>query len=220
MRIIGILFVISAAAVAMIDACSPYSPALGDSPFLCGTDPLSDAGLGVCPEGYTCKLTGTGSAAARVCVAPMGTVPIDSNTSGCADDSMLEPNNTYQTAYMTPVDVTKATLTFSGLAICPAGDVDHYAITISGANKYLSVKVIYDEGGAILQAAILGSTGTALASAAPVTGQINTIRAYLATPPVGQYYAQVKGPTSGMPVTNNYKLIINVCTTSTDPLCM
>jgi hypothetical protein len=180
-----------------VAACSPYSPDLGVAPFLCGdTDPM-------CPEGYECMPNGSG---ASVCVQPNGMIP-DGGTGVCADDSALEPNDTIQTAFQTPVADTKPSLTFAGLAICPMGDKDTYSIHIPTENMNLEVIVEYDPNGAVLNASILNAGGVPIASASPVMeGQI---RAYTANLPSGTYYAQVTGPTSGTLLTNNYKLTIN-----------
>src|SRR5215813_9983198 len=103
--------------IILLAACSPYSPDLGAAPFLCGdTDPK-------CPDGYMCTTMGS----ANVCLQPNGHVP-DGGNGNCADDSALEPNDTIQTAFQTPVADTKPSLVFAGLAICPAGDKDTYSI--------------------------------------------------------------------------------------------
>jgi hypothetical protein len=68
--------------------------------------------------------------------------------------------------------------------------------------------VMYDAGGAPLQASILNSGGSPIGNASPMG--MNAIRAYTPNLPVGTYYAQVYGPASGTSVTNNYKLTINI----------
>lgn len=200
MRSIYLVAVIAVAApLAATQACSPYSPDLGAAPFLCGSaDPK-------CPDGYSCMMNGSG---ASVCVAPNGQIP-DGGNGNCADDSALEPNETIQTAFQTPVAAQKASLTFAGLAICPMGDKDTYAITITTEGQNLEVIVVYDANGAVLNASILNSGGIPIANASPVSGMDGTIRAYTAHLPAGNYYAQVTGPTSGTLTTNNYKLTIN-----------
>jgi hypothetical protein len=183
-----------------ITACSPYDPELGPSPFLCGPadqDPR-------CPDGYTCSMMGT----QEYCLAMGGTVPIDANNLNCADDSSLEPNDMIAQAFQTPVATTKNTLTFAGLAICPAGDKDNYSVTIISANQNLEVIIEYDAAGADLQGSILNAGGTPIANASPTTPGVR--RAYTPNLPTGTYYAAVFGPTMGGVVTNNYKMTINV----------
>jgi len=197
------LFILAALALA---ACSPYDPDLGPVPFLCGSaEPR-------CPDGYFCQ-PASGSGGGEYCVAPNGGgIPIDARNGNCADDSQLEPNDTIQQAFVTPIDSggTKKTLTFAGLAICPAGDKDTYSITISQANENLEVLIEYEAAGAMLQGSILNSGGVPIANASPVSGMTGVIRAYTPNLPVGTYYAQAYGPNSGTLTMNNYKLTINV----------
>ncbi len=194
--IISILFVLGVTVpLAASQACSPYSPDLGSVPFLCGSaDPK-------CPDGYTCQSGGS----ADVCVGSGGTIP-DAGHGSCANDSNVEPNDTIQTAWMTPVGVSPFTL--AGLAICPAGDKDNYSINIPNEGTNIEVIVVYEAAGAPLTVSILGGTGTAIAMGSPVSGQTDTIRAYVASLPAGTYYALVTGPTTGTVTTNNYKMTI------------
>ena len=193
MRSLTILFVVALTIpLAASQACSPYSPDLGTAPFLCGdTDPK-------CPDGYTCMTSGS----ADVCVGSDGTLP-DGGHGSCADDSALEPNDTLQTAWVSPVADTKSMLVLAGLAICPAGDKDTYNVHL-GTVMNLEATVVYDASGAPLQVVILGGTGsgTILGTSSPVSGMQDTVHAYVANLPSGTYYAQVTGPTSGTLQTN------------------
>lgn len=184
-------------------ACSPYSPDLGAAPFVCGSaDPK-------CPDGYDC--VPAGSSSTMICLAAGGTVPDGGGSGMCADDSNLEPNNTIQQAYITPVeDQGPKTISYAGLAICPAGDKDTYKLTTTAANHNVEAIVTYDANGAVLTAAILNSGGTAIANATAVAGMDGTIRAYVAMAPQGIYYVQVSGPATGTLLTNNYKLTLTV----------
>ncbi len=184
---------------APLGACSPYSPDLGAAPFLCGSaDPK-------CTDGYSCMPNGSGS---PVCVDSSGKIP-DAHTD-CADDSALEPNNDYHHAFATGVADQKKSIPYAGLAICPAGDVDDYSIQITAEGQNLELVAVFDPNGATLSMSILNAGGVSIASASPVTGMQGTIRAYTANLPTGTYYAEVKGPTSGTLLTNNYKLTITV----------
>jgi hypothetical protein len=192
MRSFSLLFVLG-----LFGACSPYDPDLGVAPFLCGdAEPR-------CPDGYTCQPQGS----TEVCLAPGGSLP-DAGKGNCADDSTLEPNDSIQMAFQTPVATQKNNLMFAGLAICPAGDKDNYSITITMANQNLEMIIEYDASGADLQGAILNSNGAPIANATPMSSGVR--RAYTPNLPVGTYYAQVYGPSSGTVQTNNYKLTVNV----------
>jgi hypothetical protein len=192
--------------IASLAACSPYDPDLGESPFKCRTLASADDKDPRCPDGYTCQTTTSGD----YCLSEGGTVPIDANNLNCADDSSLEPNDMIAQAFQTPVATTKNTLTFAGLAICPAGDKDNYSVTITMANQNLEVLIEYDPSGADLQGSILNSGGTPIANASPVTGMAGVRRAYTPNLPTGVYYASVFGPSAGGLTTNNYKMTINV----------
>jgi hypothetical protein len=193
MRSFSILFVLG-----LFGACSPYDPDLGAAPFLCGdAEPR-------CPDGYTCQPQGS----MEVCLAPGGMLPDGGGNGNCADDSTLEPNDSIQMAFQTPVATQKNNLMFAGLAICPAGDKDNYAITITMANQNLEMIIEYGTSGADLQGAILNMNGSPIANATPMSSGVR--RAYTPNLPVGTYYAQVYGPNSGTVQTNNYKLTVNV----------
>ena len=186
------------ALVSSAAACSPYDPDLGGSPFLCGPadqDPR-------CPDGYTCTPMGT----SEYCLAEGGTVPVDSSTFTCADDSNLEPNDTMP--FDTSVASTKASITFAGLAICPAGDTDLYTVTIITANQNLEVLMEYDAAAADLTGAILNNNRVPIANASPT--EAGKRRAYTPNLPVGTYYVKIAGPTDGPLQMNNYKMTINV----------
>jgi hypothetical protein len=182
-------------------ACTPYDPDLGSAPFLCG--PMEQTPR--CPDGYACLMQNMN----EYCVQEGGSVPIDGRNANCADDTALEPNETIQMAYQTPVATQKMTVSFAGLAICPPGDKDTYSITITTANQNLEMLIEYDDGGAELQGSLLNSGGVPIANAAAVSGVNRQKRAYTPNLPVGTYYAQVYGPNSGTLTTNNYKLTVN-----------
>ena len=185
----------------LLVACNGYSPNLPAAPFLCGS------GTPACPEGYNCMADGSNGR--MVCVLPNMQVPDAPNT--CANDSNLEPNDSIAQAYQTPIDgVMRTTIPYTGLAICPAGDKDTYAINLA-AQTSIEAVVTYDEGGAPLQVTILSAAGSPLANGSP-TGTQDQIRAYINMLNVGSYYVQVCGPASGGMLTNNYSLKINTGT--------
>ena len=189
-------------------ACSPYSPDLGNSPFFC-----NGSGAPLCPDGYSCQSPQGGSASGSdgLCIKMGGMLPIDASPIGnCADDSALEPNDTKDTAWATPVDTSKKTFPLTNLAICPMGDKDNYSIVVSTDRENIEVLIEFDTAGAALQGAILNTTGTAVANAMGIQGSPGHLRAYLAMAPVGVYYAQVFGPADGSVTTNNYNMTINI----------
>ncbi|HUJ57183.1 MAG TPA: hypothetical protein VLX92_01760 [Kofleriaceae bacterium] len=189
-----------ALALASFAACSPYAPNLGNEPFLCGSaDPK-------CPDGYTCEANGT----QMVCVS--GKATTDGGLNGmCANDSALEGsgrNDTTATAFQTPVAMQQKSITYSGLAICPAGDVDNYAINLTEVQS-IDVTVVYETWGGPLTGGILNSTGTSVLSLSPETGMQDTVHGNVQNMPAGTYYVQVVAQSSAMPE-NNYKLTITV----------
>jgi hypothetical protein len=187
-------------------ACSPYSPDLGATPFIC-----NGSGAPLCPDGYSCQNPQGGSAMGSdgLCIKAGGSVPADSNPTMCADDHALEPNDTKDMAWVTPVD-TRKNFPLTNLAICPMGDKDNYSMQITVANENIEVLIDYDTAGAGLQGAILNAGGTPVANAMEISGSPGHLRAYLANSPVGTYYAQVFGPASGSVTTNNYNMTINI----------
>jgi hypothetical protein len=192
-------------AFVLVAACSPYSPNLGKTPFLCGmSDPK-------CPDGYSCQTIGM----QQVCVQNGATPPDAPNpNSMCADDSQVEmqngPNNdSIQTAYQTPVATSRKDLDFTNLAICPSGDKDYYSVQLTAVQN-IDVTVIYDTWGAVLQGEVDNSGGSRIGVLGP-SGADRTLHVYVANLPSDQYYVLVEGPSSTTGETrNNYELKIVV----------
>src|SRR5262245_37314636 len=178
--------------IASLGACSPYDPDLGATPFLCGdAEPR-------CPEGYSCGADGTGRM-----VCSKGSVDGGSN-GACSADMTLEPNDSIQQAWQSPVATTKMTMTLQGVAICPGTDKDNYKVDITVEGQNLEVIVTYDAGNT-LSGSILNGTGTSIVNGSPMGA--NAVRAYAANLPVGSYYASVFSATMNQ---NTYKVDINV----------
>jgi hypothetical protein len=192
-------FSLALLAAASFAACTPYNPDLGMTPFLCGAQEPR------CPSGYECKLEEMmGSATPReVCMAAAEIIPPDA--SNCADDKALEPNDSKDTAWVTPVDMTTQPFTLAQLAICPATDKDNYQVMISTANRNLEMILEFENGGPELVGAIANNMGVPIANASPTVA--NTKRAYVPNLSVGLYYVQVYGM-NGATAGNNYKLTI------------
>lgn len=187
---------------ATLAACSPYSPDLGNQPFRCTVDDPS------CPSGYTCMET---MPSVMACVSDNGAM-VDSGGPGfpCADDSAVEGgarNDTVQNAYQTPVDTQRMDLTLAGLAICPEGDKDNYAVTISpGANKGIDITVSWDSGQPI-SLSLLNAGGASLVNGTAAGDKM--LRACAKNLPPGTYYASVFA--TGM-TKNNYRLALKATT--------
>ncbi|MBA3817420.1 MAG: hypothetical protein H0X17_00885 [Deltaproteobacteria bacterium] len=185
-------------------ACTTYAPELGNAPYLCGmVEPF-------CPEDYFCQTTAEPAPRDRVCVSSAGLLP-DSGTTGfqCSDDGPLEgstKNDTPQTAYMTPVDTQRQDLSLAGLAICPEGDKDFYAVTLSAANpnKSLEVVVSWDSGQPISMS-ITNASGTSLVNGVAMGDK--SLRACAPNLPTGTYFGSVFASGS---TKNNYRLAIKV----------
>jgi hypothetical protein len=198
------IFIFLVGAAALLAACSPYNPDLGNAPYLCAmAEPF-------CPEGYFCQTTTEPAPRDRICVSEGGLMP-DSMQTGfpCANDSNLEGgsrNDTPMTAYQTPVDTQRLDMTLADLALCPAGDKDHYAVTLSAANAMKAIEVIVSwDSGQPISMSLLNAGGTAL-----VNGTANgekSLRACAPNLPAATYHGAVfaTGQTQ-----NNYRLSIKV----------
>ncbi len=184
---------------ALLAACDGYDEDLGPAPFLCGPD---DA----CPSGYTCMDDPANGR--KVCVGSDDSISGDFN---CNDDGQYEPNDMLAMAQMTPVDAMK-TFSLDGLAICPAGDKDTYAVMISTSSSNLEATIAYQADGGALRGAILNTGGIPIANASPATGAPTTLHALARNLPTGLYYVQVVAVTGTSPSVNNYTLSIAVTT--------
>jgi len=180
-------------------ACSAYDTDIGPTPYLC-----SDSADPPCPEGYTCQddIT-TGE---RVCVASGDHL---SSEFDCADDSAIEPNNMLDVATMTPLDGMRS-FTKDGLAICPAGDKDLFAITLAQQNESITLEAEFSPSGATLVGAILNAGGVPIATAQGVAGEPTKIRTVAQNLPAGTYYAQIAASVTATVTLNNYKVSLDV----------
>ena len=178
----------------VLAACSPYSPSLSNQPFSCGSDNATG-----CPDGYTCN--------AGTCVDSNGGGMVagpDAGMSGCPDQT-IEPNNSYTSPFQTPVASQLTTFKLTGVAICPAGDIDVYALTTTGMQT-ITASITYNSSGAALDMQLLDSNGMTMKNG---TGTANTISASVADLPASMtYYVMVQG--SSTTDTNGYSLEIDV----------
>lgn len=176
-------------------ACNPYDPQLGPRPFKCG------ASEPVCPDGYTCN-------SSNVCVDDP--TDIDASTVFvCADDGTLEPNDTPNRAFVTPIPSGGMQYSLLGLALCPDGDLDHFQFGVAANGTNLEATVIAVADRTPLQLNLLTTNGAVIATGAsdPVTPQKIKLEVSnrLAT---GTYILQVKSPDNSE---NNYDLSIKTC---------
>jgi hypothetical protein len=187
----ALVFIATCAALA---AC--YSPNLGSSPFACG----SSAPL--CPDGYSCS--------SGMCVEGGGNVSgtDGGNTGGCSD-SAIEPNNSYTQAFVTPVAAQKMTFTMTGLAICPAGDIDVYELTTDADMQTLTAAINYDASGAALDMQILNANGMSIKNGTAMSGMSNIVSASVADlASNSNYFVMVQASMASDQ--NTYTLTINV----------
>jgi hypothetical protein len=178
-------------------ACDAYDTDLGPTPFLCGeTAPR-------CPDGYGCQTDGlTGE---EICVGDNDSLSQDFD---CADDSANEPNNGLEEATVTPVDTTMKTFSATGQSVCPAGDRDLFAITISQMNSAIELVIDFEAGGAELQLALLNAGGVPISTGKTIAEM--KLRAAAQNLPVGTYYASISAPVMETISVNNYSLSIAV----------
>jgi hypothetical protein len=199
------LVVLAAAAA----ACSPYSPTLSDEPFLCG----SGSGSNSCPEDYSCVTMG----AQKVCVKSSGgsDMPDGGGSGSCNNDSALN-NNSFQTAFVTPVDGNGSHLSvmYTDLGICTAGDQQFYQFTVSPVMETFCAIVTYTAQGAPLQANLLNAADTTIPAFAAGSAA-DTLQGYVAALSSGTWVIEI-GAAAGSG-TNNYTLEIQVG--SSTPAC-
>lgn len=187
---------------ALVVACNPYDPDLGNQPFECGSSEPR------CPEGYTCH---TYSDTNEVCEK---SEPADIDAAGgtfqCANDSSIEPNNDVQTAFVTPIP-SMPMYKLVGLAVCPTGDRDHFRfdIDVNGKNFEATVSGVANRSSLSLN--VLTANGSAVASGAPVAGTPQVVRVEIPNRlAIGSYIVQVQSPDG---TENNYDLTLKVCST-------
>jgi hypothetical protein len=170
-----------------------YGPDLGKTPFLCNTDTPT------CPRNYNCQPDQNG---VMVCVQNGESAIPDAPPVNCADDSALEPNDTMQTAYATPLEGQLPMISYSGLSICPGTDIDTYIVDVTAAASSIDVEMTYEPGWP-LTTTLLDVTGNKVADGAP-KGE-NIVGMHFGDTVTGAYYVQVLSPTGHQ---NNYRIDI------------
>lgn len=182
----------------LVAGCNPYDPALPNTPFRCGMS------APVCPDGYTCNTSG-------VCISGDDIRPDASTAFVCADDGSLEPNDVPARSFVTPIPSAGPTYSLLGLALCPAGDLDHFqfGVTANGTNLQAQVVSVADRG--TLQLNLLAPNGMVIATGLsdPATPQLVKLEVSNRLA-VGTYVIQVKSPDN---TENNYDLSIKTCVT-------
>jgi len=200
-----------AVVAALVAACNPYDPDLGNAPFRCGTSEPR------CPDGYTCV---TFSAADQFCEKNAGPVADggnrnDSGTLSCdpAPDSELEPNESITDPTITPIPDFGDDYDLIGLAICGGSDTDvfRFRIDVTGKNARIEVNYVSSQGTVLVD--MLNSTGVSIRAGTATGGNPDVLRADVANMAQGEYFAQVKGMGD---VVNEYDIKI-LTTTDTLP---
>lgn len=190
----GLLFL----ALAGLAACNPYDPDLGPQPFKCGSDDPR------CPDGYECV--------SDVCVPP-DTEEVDAadNTFTCSSDGLdsgTGNNDTTAQAFVTPIS-TVSSYSLGGLAICPGTDKDHFQIRIDQTGTNFSARVTSAAGRTPLSLTLLNSSGSLVASGAPLDDSPQVVALDLSNRlALGTYYVLVQSQDM---TENNYGLSIEVC---------
>ncbi|MBS1122860.1 MAG: hypothetical protein H6Q90_5088 [Deltaproteobacteria bacterium] len=194
------LILVSAAITAAAASCSPFNPELDDAPYLCSVAEPA------CPEGYVCQMTGQTPPRDMVCLKPGGVLPDAGSNSGfqCNDDSSLGMNDTIAGAFQTPVAGQMQMVALAGLAICPEGDKDNYAINTTMLNQGIEVITSW-ESGMPVNVAILNASGTPIAAGMPMGDK--AMRSCAPNLPIGTYFANASAQGS---IKNNYRLSIKI----------
>lgn len=184
-------------AAAALAGCNPYDPDLGNHPFKCGsTEPK-------CPEGYTCMNDVCQTSEPEDIDAPGGSFQ-------CANDSSIEPNNDFNTAFVTPIP-SMPSYKLVGLAVCPTGDRDHFRFDIASNGQNFEAQVVGVANRSSLSLKVLNSSGVEIASGAPMAGSPQVVQVSLPNRlAVGSYILQVQSPDN---TENNYDLQLAACTT-------
>ena len=187
----------------LVAACNPYDPDLGNAPFKCG---MSDP---VCPDGYTCN-------AGSVCVAGGDIRPDASTAFVCADDGSLEPNDMANRAFVTPIPSAGLKYSLLGLAICPAGDVDHFQFGVTANGTNLEAQIVSVANRPALQLTLLAPNGMPIATGVSDAVTPQKVRLEVSNRlATGTYVLQVKSPDGTIEAEkeNNYDLSIKTCVT-------
>lgn len=187
-------------ATLLLGACSAYSPDLGGTPFLCGTEDPT------CPDGYACQsgvCVGDGSDAPQI-DGSMGS----GDCSAFQDDSASEPNDTLGNAIQLDNSVISKPggAKFAMFAICPKGDKDLFRVDTTVTNQNLTALITYDDGHDPLDVSILNSGGSKISTGSP--GGTDMVQTMVANLPTGTVFIQVDGGTASGE--NSYKMTVTL----------
>ncbi len=189
-----ILLTLPLAGAALLAACNPYDPDLGEQPFRCGTsEPF-------CPEGYTCVIYSPSDQFCEQSAGPI--VDGGGDSDGGADltcgpndppsDAELEPNESITDPTITPIPDFGDDYDLVNLVICPESDIDVFRFRIDVTGKNGRIEVRYNESQGTLLVDMLNSTGVSIRTATPFGGDNGVLRADVTNMAQGQYFAQVK----------------------------
>jgi hypothetical protein len=153
----------------------------------------------MCPHGYNCQADSDGT---MVCIQNgLDAIP-DALPVNCADDKAMEPNDSIETAFVTPLEESLIHINYNGLSICPGTDIDNYVIDVAGEGHSIDVVMTYQPGFP-LATGLFDLNSTKVADGTPSGDDVVSLH-YAATNS-GAYYLQVTSPTGQE---NNYKLEI------------
>ncbi len=187
-------------------SCNTFDPELGVAPFKCGLiEPR-------CPDDFSCVQTNPG---VELCVAddqdpnnlPDGGAPPGEFV--CNHDGELETNDTIQTATQTGIPESSMQR-FVGLAICPAGDIDVFAIRVNpGSFATVTATLETGNGTGPLSVFLLNDQtgGQQVGEGMVDPTDATKVNLEVTSVPAGNYFIRVNGNGVGE---NNYNIDIAV----------
>jgi hypothetical protein len=119
----------------------------------------------------------------------------------CFDDTPFEPNNTEATAFVTPVGSGQSMFQLRA-AVCPATDVDLFALDIGAPGQTLEVIVTGENS--LLDLIVSTASGTPLGNGQAGQGP-REVRVVADDPPLGRVFVRI-----GATFADNYQLAIVV----------
>lgn len=196
----------SVAALLVATGCNAYDPNLGASPFRCA------AAEPRCPDGYecvsysptdnVCELEGSAGERPDAGAEPDG----GAEPFQCADDAVLEPNDSLNDPTLTPIPTHASEYRLVGLAICPEDDADFFRFDVDQSGKDVLIQVDYLAQRGELLVDLLNSSGVSISQGTPAGGDANVLRMQIPNVPQNTYYVHVRSNGAK----NNYSLQIAV----------
>lgn len=123
------------AAALLAASCNSYDPSFGDMPFRCGSDEPK------CPDGYVAEGPEPNCICKRAALVP---------DSGSGYFCNFDPSDTAEARNDSPTNAatidaeTNPVTNLVDRAICPRGDEDYYAFTVTRVGTHILMRVAYD----------------------------------------------------------------------------